>query len=54
MGNIYYMSPVQEVLERMTAHIETAMKELDKLRADHHAITSQHPSLTERTDEEAE
>jgi hypothetical protein len=45
MGDIYYMSPVREVLERMAAHIEAALKELEQLR-------SEHPGLTERTDSE--
>jgi hypothetical protein len=47
MGNIYYMSPTQEILNRMETHLEELLKALELLKAEH-------PGLTERTDEEAE
>jgi hypothetical protein len=47
MNNIYYISPTQEILNRMERHVEELLKELELLRAEH-------PGLTERTDEEAE
>jgi hypothetical protein len=47
MNNIHYMSPTQEIIDRMERHLEQLLMELEALRAEH-------PGLTERTDEEAE
>jgi hypothetical protein len=47
MGNIYYMTPSQQIIDRMERHLEALLMELEALRAEH-------PGLTERTDEEAE
>jgi hypothetical protein len=54
MGNIYYMSPTREILLRMEIQLEECLKDLELLRLESAAMTAQHPSLTERTDEEAE
>jgi hypothetical protein len=54
MDNIYYMSPTKEILLRMEMQLAEMLKDLELLRLESSAMTSQHPSLTERTDEEAE
>jgi hypothetical protein len=47
------MSPTREILLRMEMALEEMLKDLQLLRLESAAI-AQHPSLTERTDEEAE
>jgi hypothetical protein len=47
MGNIHYMMPTQEILDRMERHLGELLKELELLKAEH-------PGLTEKVDEEAE
>jgi hypothetical protein len=46
-NNIYYISPSQQIIDRMERHLGELLKELELLKAEH-------PGLTERTDEEAE
>jgi hypothetical protein len=46
-SNVYYLTPSEEILLRMELHLAAMLKELELLRAEH-------PSLTERIDEEAE